>query len=257
MISFQNLSLLLFSISSVQASNFTVSFYKCKGDTDVVMMDSATLSCEGSEYCTWGSSAVLSGALTIQEDLLGSEGEVYSTAEVKAKAFGYKDFFKGYVDLCEYVDETLEEGVECPSKGTYSYSLDFNLPEEAKKRWYHRFIKKSYYGKNELEFDFEDIDTKVECKFKVYADGYDASKVKKTKGKKKKSSYDDEVDAEDITTGAAAVLLLGAAAAFGIKKRRRVVTAALSDKMLQDDRDGATSDFEMMGNKMDNTTRTA
>lgn len=251
MISSQILSLFLLVISCVQASNFTVSFYKCKGDTDVVTMDSATLTCEDSEYCTWGSSAVLTGAFTIQEDLLGSEGEVYSIAEVKTKAFGYKDFFEGDIDICDYVVGSLNEGEECPGAGTYSYSLDFNLPEEAKKRWYHKFIKKSYYGKNEIKFDFEDIDAKVKCKFKVHNEGGKTSKVKKGK-KSKKSSDDEEYDTESIT-GAAAVAVVGLAAAFGIKKRRRVVTAALSDKMLEGGRDEATSDFEMMDNKKDGT----
>lgn len=250
MISSQILSLLLLVISCVHASNFTVSFYKCKGDTDVVTMDSATLTCEDSEYCTWGSSAVLSGAFTIQEDLLGSEGEVYSIAEVKTKAFGYKDLFEGDIDICDYAVGSLNDGEECPGAGTYSYSLDVTLPEEAKKRWYHKFIKKSYYGKNEIKFDFEDIDAKVKCKFKVHTEGGKTSKGKKRKSKK--SSDDEEYDAENIT-GVAAVAVVGLAAAFGIKKRRRVVTAALSDKMLEDGRDEATSDFEMMDNKKDGT----
>ena len=244
---FHILSLFLLSMTSVQASNFTVSFYKCKGDTDVVMMDSATLSCDGSEYCTWGSSAVLSGEFTIQEDLLGSEGEIYSTAEVEAKAFGYKDFFEGDVNICNYTD-----GEMCPAAGTYAYSIDFSLPAEAKKKWYHRFIKKSYYGKNELKFDFEDIDAKVKCTFKVHADGIKKSKVKKSKSKKSSDDDDDDDDFENITS-AAALVLVGAAAVFGINRRRRVATAGLTDEMLQDDRDEATSDFKMMGNKIDGT----
>ena len=184
---------------------------------------------------------------TIQEDLLGSEGEIYSTAEVEAKAFGYKDFFEGDVNICNYTD-----GEMCPAAGTYAYSIDFSLPAEAKKKWYHRFIKKSYYGKNELKFDFEDIDAKVKCTFKVHADGIKKSKVKKTKSKKSSDDDDDDDDFENITS-AAALVLVGAAAVFGINRRRRVATAGLTDEMLQDDRDEATSDFKMMGNKIDGT----
>mmetsp|Transcript_7217 Transcript_7217/g.13713 ORF Transcript_7217/g.13713 Transcript_7217/m.13713 type:complete len:246 (+) Transcript_7217:113-850(+) len=238
MTSFRILSILLLSLSYVQASNFTVALYKCKGDTDVVMLDSATITCDGSEYCTWGSVAQVSGAFTIQEDLESS------VAEVKAKAFGNK-YFDDEIDICNYVQgPTIPEGLTCPAAGTYGYSTEFTLPEEAKKKWYHWFIKKSYYGKNEVKFDFEEIDAKVKCKFKVYAEGSEKKKGKKKK-KSKKSSYDD--DDEDYVTSAAALVIVGAAAAFGINKRRRIFTAGgLSDEM----NDGeATSDFEMMGNK--------
>jgi hypothetical protein len=230
------LSIFLLSISCVNASsNFTLALKKCKGDTDIVHLDSATITCDGSDYCSWGDVAQLSGAFTIQFDL---ESPV---SEVKAKAFGYKEEFED-IDICDYVVSSLD-GAECPAAGTYGFSTEVTLPESAKKKWYHIFIKKSKYGKNDVKFDFEDI-ADVKCKFKVYAEGYEKKKGKK-KGKKSKKDDDDDDDEYDYVNYAAAIGFIGAAAAFGIKKRRRVVTGG-SDEF----HDGeATSNFEMMGNK--------
>ena len=83
--------------------------------------------------------------------------------------------------------------------------------------------------------------------------GIEKSKFKKTTSKKSSDDDDDDDYVENIATSATALVLVGAAAVFGINRRRRVVTAGLSDEMLQDDRDEATSDFKMMGNKIDGT----
>jgi hypothetical protein len=239
MTTFHILSLLLLSISYAKASNFTVALEKCKGDTDVIHLDSLSITCDGSEYCTWGSVADLKGVFTIQFDLESS------IADIKAKAFGYKKKYEG-IDICSYVDNSLNPDVSCPNAGTYSFDIPVTLPEEAKERWYHKFIKKTYYGKNDVKFDFEEIDTDVKCKAKVYAEGSEKKKGKKKKKKKSKSSDDDDDD--DYVTSAAALVLVGAAAAFGINRRRRVETIGSSEG-----HDGeATSDFEMMGNNKDN-----
>mmetsp|Transcript_7222 Transcript_7222/g.13718 ORF Transcript_7222/g.13718 Transcript_7222/m.13718 type:complete len:241 (+) Transcript_7222:113-835(+) len=235
MTSFRILSILLLSLSYVQASNFTVALYKCKGDTDVVMLDSATITCDGSEYCTWGSVAQVSGAFTIQEDLESS------VAEVKAKAFGNK-YFDDEIDICNYVQgPTIPEGLTCPAAGTYGYSTEITLPVDPKEKWYNKFLYKTY-GKKEVKFDFEEIDAKVKCKIYMYMEG-STEKEKKGKKKSKKSSYDD--DDEDYVTAGAALVIVGAAAAFGINKRRRIVTG--SGALLGEDQIG--SNFEMMGNK--------
>mmetsp|Transcript_7219 Transcript_7219/g.13715 ORF Transcript_7219/g.13715 Transcript_7219/m.13715 type:complete len:241 (+) Transcript_7219:155-877(+) len=229
------LALSLLSISYVNATNFTIALKECSGDIDVVTLDSVALDCEGSEYCTWGSVAQVSGAFTIVEDLESS------VAEVKAKAFGNK-YFDDEIDICNYVQgPTIPEGLTCPAAGTYGYSTEITLPVDPKEKWYNKFLYKTY-GKKEVKFDFEEIDAKVKCKIYMYMEG-STEKEKKGKKKSKKSSYDD--DDEDYVTAGAALVIVGAAAAFGINKRRRIVTG--SGALLGEDQIG--SNFEMMGNK--------
>jgi hypothetical protein len=222
------LSLFLLSISCVNATNFTIALKSCKGDTDVVTLDSVSITCDGSEYCTLGSEAEVSGAFTIQYELESS------VADVKAKYFGYKKEYDD-VDICSFAGEALEEGVSCPGAGTYSFNIPVTLPEVVKDKWYTKFLDKTY-GKKEVEFDFDEIGADVKCKFYIFTEG---STEKEKKGKKKKKSSDDE-----YVTSAAALLFVGAAAAFGINRRRRIATG--SGSLLGDE---IGSNFEMMGNK--------
>jgi hypothetical protein len=231
------LSFFLLSISYVNATNFTIALNSCKGDTDVVTLDSVTIDCDGSEYCTWGSVAQLTGAFTIQFGLDSS------VAEVKAKGFGYKNLFSDdmEINICDYVDSSLNPDDVCPAAGTYGFSTEITLPEDPKEKWYSKFLYKTY-GKKTVKFDFDDI-ADVKCKFDIYMDGSTKKEKKGKKKKKKKKSSDDE-DYDDYMTSAAALLFVGAAAAFGVNRRRRVATN--SGALLEGE---VGSNFEMMGSK--------
>lgn len=177
----------------------------------------------------------MTGAFTIQFDLDSS------VAEVKAKGFGYKNLFNDdmEINICDYVDSSLNPDNVCPAAGTYGFSTEVTLPEDPKEKWYSKFLYKTY-GKKTVKFDFDDI-ADIKCKFDMYMEG---STKKEKKGKKKKKKSSDDEDYDDYMTSAAALLFVGAAAAFGVNRRRRVAT---SSGALLDGEVG--SNFEMMGNK--------
>lgn len=215
------LSLFFLCIPFVKATNFTVVYKRSQGDTSFVKMDSATVTCDGSSYCTWGSTAQVSGVFTIGTNLSSS------TSEIITRGFGYRNTTYDEVDICDYVDSSLY-GSECPAAGTYGFSTEVTIPEGVKESWYTSFLENTF-GKFELKFIFEDDDASVKCIFRLFTENSRRNRNRMNAG---------------------ALLFVGAAAAaFGAKKRRRIVTAG-SEELLDGE---VSSNFEMMDTKHQTT----
>mmetsp|Transcript_4817 Transcript_4817/g.9186 ORF Transcript_4817/g.9186 Transcript_4817/m.9186 type:complete len:226 (+) Transcript_4817:109-786(+) len=210
------LSLFFLFISCVNANNFTVVYKRCKGDTDVIKVDSATVTCDDSAYCTWGSVAQVSGVFTILEDLTSS------TADIVTRGFGYRNDTYEEVDICDYVESSFD-GAECPDAGTYSFSTQATFPSDVHESWYSSFLENTF-GKYEFKLSFEEDDIFVKCIFRLFTEN----------SKRNRNNVN-----------AGALIFVGVvAAAFGVTKRRRTIVSTSSEALL--DGDVVSSNFEMM-----------
>jgi hypothetical protein len=210
------LSLFLLCISHVNATAFTVVYKRSKGDNHVINMDSASITCDGSSYCTWGSEAQVTGQFTIYSDLTSP------TADVITRGFGFRNKTHDELDICDYVDSSLS-GTECPAAGTYTFSTQVTFPSDIKESWYNVFVENTF-GKYEVKFTFQDEGIWVKFIFRLFTENSRRNRNRVSAG---------------------AILAVGVAAAFGYKKRRRIVT---DPQHLLDDGE-ASSNFEMMNSQ--------
>ena len=146
------ITLLAALVNVAQAAEFTVTFGKCNGSTEVLDITDAVFTCDGS--CTWGSTATVAATVEIGETFAD-----YDEPYVTASLMGY-EFLSETMDVCEYA------GIEdCQAvAGNYTIETDLTVPDGSD-HWASS-IANAAFGTAEAKIDFGN-DVEIVCSANV------------------------------------------------------------------------------------------
>lgn len=118
-------TLLLILLPFVASTRFKFNNDATCSDSASVSID--TFACDGENVCSMGTKLETSGSITFNSDVPES-----SCVSVKACLYGASFLCRSYsleeVNLCNELQLTSEDGTECPTAGTYSFSNSLNIP---------------------------------------------------------------------------------------------------------------------------------
>lgn len=143
----RSITLLAALVNVAQAVEFTVTFNKCVGSTEVLDVTQAVFTCDG--LCTWGSTATVAAEVALGDDFANYYGADV-TASLKAGSLKAYEFMnEENVDLCEYAGiENCQDG----GAGTYNIETELTIPDGSG-HWASS-IANAVFGTAEATIDF-------------------------------------------------------------------------------------------------------
>lgn len=144
----RSITLLAALVNVAQAVEFTVTFNKCNGSTEVLDISDALFTCDG--LCTWGSTATVAAEVELGEDFANYYGADV-TASLKAASFKAYEFLnEENMDLCEYAG--VEDCQAAAGAGTFNFETELTIPDGSD-HWISS-VANGLFGTAEATIDF-------------------------------------------------------------------------------------------------------